>query len=79
LSSVGGDFSRSRGIIFLVLAFIFLAIGVGVTLGTFTIVEQKGWIFVAYICAFGVGVFFFIKAIYYFTMKISNVEGGGSI
>jgi len=75
LSSVGGDFSRSRGIIHLVLAFLFLAIGIGVTLGTYAVVEKKGGLFVVYVGAFAVCVFFFVRSIYYFTMKISRVEG----
>jgi len=74
LSSVGGDFSKSRAIIYLVLAFLFLAVGIGVTLGTYSVVKQKGGIFVAYVGAFGVAIFFFVRSIYYFTMKVSNVE-----
>jgi len=75
LSSVGGDFSRSRGIIYLVLAFLFLAVGIGVTLGTYTVVEKKGGLFVVYVGAFAICIFFFVRSIYYFTMKISRVEG----
>lgn len=75
LSSVGPDFARSRGIIYLVLAFLFLAIGIGVTIGTYQVVRTNGGIFVAYIGAFLVGLFFLIRSIYYCTMKVSCIEG----
>jgi len=75
LSSVGGGFSRSRAIIYLVLGVLFLAVGIGVTLGTYRAAQQKGGIFIAYIGAFAVALFFFLRSIYYFTMKMSEVEG----
>jgi len=76
LSSVGPDFARSRGILFLVLAFLFLLIGVGVTVGTYSVAEKKGGLFVAYVGAFLVALFFLARSIYYCSMKISNIEGG---
>jgi len=76
LSSVGPDFARSRGILFLVLAFLFLLIGVGVTVGTYQVAEKKGGLFVAYVGAFLVALFFLARSIYYCSMKISSIEGG---
>ncbi|CAL8102028.1 unnamed protein product [Orchesella dallaii] len=76
LSSVGPDFARSRGIFHLVLAFIFLLIGIGVTVGTYQVATKKGGLFVAYLGAFLVALFFLVRTIYYCTMKISTIEGG---
>ena len=40
-SSVGPEFSRKRGLIFLILALVFIAIGVGVTVNDYnTVVNQ---------------------------------------
>jgi phosphatidylinositol-4,5-bisphosphate 4-phosphatase len=75
-SSVGPDFARSRGILFLVLAFLFLLIGVGVTVGTYSVAAKKGGLFVAYVGAFLVALIFLARSIYYCSMKISTIEGG---
>jgi phosphatidylinositol-4,5-bisphosphate 4-phosphatase len=58
---VGPDFARSRGILFLVLAFLFLLVGVGVTVGTYRVAEKKGGLFVAYVGAFLVALLFLAR------------------
>ncbi|GAB6026808.1 hypothetical protein CHUAL_013301 [Chamberlinius hualienensis] len=75
VSTVGNEFARTRGIVFLVLCTIFLIVGVGLVAGTFQIVHVYPGLYVPYLVAFLVAGFFVARAIYYFTMKVSDVEG----
>lgn len=75
VSSVGPDFARGRGIIFLILGLIFLSIGIGVTLGTYMYAKTHNGIFVAYVGAFIIGVFLLARSLYYCFMKVSIIEG----
>lgn len=75
VSSVGPDFARSRGILFLVLSFVFLAVGIGVTVGTYKLAAQNGGIYVAYVGAFLLALLALARSIYFFTMKVSLIEG----
>ncbi|CAK9832425.1 Type 1 phosphatidylinositol 4,5-bisphosphate 4-phosphatase [Anthophora retusa] len=75
ISSVGPDFARGRGIVFVILGIILLIIGIAVTVGTHTIVKTKGGIYVVYIGAFLLALLCIWRSIYYCTMKISLIEG----
>jgi len=75
VSSVGPTFARNKAILFTVIGLIFLAIGIGVTVGTFQIAKKSGGIYVVWVGAFVIGVINFIRALYYACMKVSRVEG----
>ncbi|XP_022238967.1 type I phosphatidylinositol 4,5-bisphosphate 4-phosphatase-B-like isoform X2 [Limulus polyphemus] len=49
VSSVGYEFARRRGFIYLLLAFVFLIIALGLTIGTYEIASTAGGIVVVYI------------------------------
>lgn len=75
VSSVGPDYARGRGNIFLILALIFLIIAIGVTAGTYAYASRRNEIYVAYVGTFIVSVVMFARSIYYYFMKVSNIEG----
>ncbi|KZC09594.1 PREDICTED: type 1 phosphatidylinositol 4,5-bisphosphate 4-phosphatase isoform X1 [Dufourea novaeangliae] len=75
ISSVGSDFARGRSIAFVILGIIALIIAVAVTVGTYTHAKSKGGIYVAYVGAFLFALLCLGRSIYYFTMKISLIEG----
>lgn len=68
--------ARVRGVIFAVLAFIFFGIALAVTLGTLSAAKTHGGgIYVAYVGAFLLALILASRAIYYFAMKVSTIEG----
>lgn len=75
VSSVGPDFARGRGTLFVIIGILFLLIGTGVTLGTYQYAVKNGGVYVAYIGAFIIAVLAFSRSIYYYTMKVSLIEG----
>jgi len=75
VSSVGPEFARKRGLIFLILSLVFLIIGVGVTVGTYQIAASKGGMYVVYVGAFLVALILFLRSMYYYTMKVSEIDG----
>lgn len=75
VSSVGARMARIRGSIYAVLALLFLAIALGVTLGTLAVAKSKGGIYVAYVGGFLLALLLGMRAVYYFAMKVSHVEG----
>jgi len=75
VSSVGPDFARSRGIMFIIIAVLFLAVGIGVTVGTYQFARRNGGIYVAYVGAFLLALLAFARSVYYCTMKVSLIEG----
>ncbi|KAK2706849.1 type I phosphatidylinositol 4,5-bisphosphate 4-phosphatase-B-like [Artemia franciscana] len=75
VSSVGREFAKSRGIIFLILTATFLAIGIGVTAGTYTYASTHGGIYGVYVGLFLIALVLFIGSIYYLTMRISQNKG----
>lgn len=76
VSSVGSRMARLRGTIFAVLALIFLTIAIGVTLGTLSAAKSHGGgIYVAYVGAFLVAFLLGSRAVYYFAMRVSMIEG----
>ncbi|KAG5892902.1 hypothetical protein JTB14_006218 [Gonioctena quinquepunctata] len=75
VSSVGPDYAKSRGNIFLIFSIVFLSIGIGVTAGTFTYAKTHNGIYVAYVGAFVLTIVMFIRSVYYYFMKVSIIEG----
>lgn len=71
VSSVGPTFARNRAIIFFFLGLIVLVMGIGVTVGTYTLVKGYGGIYVAYVGAFLLAFLLFARGIYYLTVKMS--------
>ncbi|XP_078040549.1 type 1 phosphatidylinositol 4,5-bisphosphate 4-phosphatase [Augochlora pura] len=75
ISSVGPDFARSRAIAFLIVGIIALIFAIAVTVGTYMYVKTHGGIYVVYVGAFLATLMCLGRSIYYFTMKISLIEG----
>ncbi|XP_029213666.2 type 2 phosphatidylinositol 4,5-bisphosphate 4-phosphatase-like [Acropora muricata] len=75
ISSVGHHFARMRAMIFAIIGFIFLAAGVGVTVGTLDLARHTGGIYVVWIGAFVAGILNLIRSCYYCTMTVSSIEG----
>lgn len=75
ISSVGHHFAKTRAIIFAIIGFIFLAAGVGVTVGTLDLAKSTGGIYVVWIGAFVAGILNLIRSCYYCTMTVSSIEG----
>lgn len=68
--------ARKRGAIFAVLSLVFLAIALGVTLGTLSAAKSHGGgIYVAYVGGFLLALILGSRAVYYFAMKVSTIEG----
>ncbi|EDO49196.1 predicted protein, partial [Nematostella vectensis] len=74
VSSVGPSFAKTRATIFAVVGFLFLAAGVGVTVGTLEYAEKSGGIYVVWIGAFVAGILNLIRSCYYCTMTVSSIE-----
>lgn len=74
LSTVGPEFARTRGTVFMIVFFIFLAIGLGIVFGTKSYLSQYGGLYALYVGIFVVDAIFVIRSIYYLTMKISYIE-----
>ncbi|XP_053653291.2 type 2 phosphatidylinositol 4,5-bisphosphate 4-phosphatase isoform X3 [Cherax quadricarinatus] len=75
VSSVGPEFARCRGIVFVVVALIFLGIGIALTVTTLQYTSNYPGIYVAYIVAFLISLFLFYRTVFYCSMKISLIEG----
>lgn len=75
VSSVGPDFARGRGILFLVLAIICLILGIVVTMVTYQYAREHGGIYVAYVGVFLVALFLFVRTIYFCNLKVSTIDG----
>lgn len=72
---MGPHFARTRATIFAVIGFIFLAAGIGVTVGTLDLARDSGGIYVVWIGAFVAGILNLIRSCYYCTMTVSSIEG----
>jgi len=77
VSSVGSQFAKNRAIVFAVIGVIFLAIGVGVTVGTYKLARESGGIYVTWFGAFAIGILNLMRCCYYCTMTVSEVEPEG--
>ncbi|XP_011494135.1 PREDICTED: type 1 phosphatidylinositol 4,5-bisphosphate 4-phosphatase [Ceratosolen solmsi marchali] len=75
ISSVGPDFARGRGTLFVILGVISLILGIIITVATYTLVYLNEGIYVAYVGAFLIALLFLGRSLYYYTMKISRIEG----
>lgn len=75
VSSVGPEFTRNRGILFLGLGILFLIIGITVTFTTYKYAGDHGGIYVAYIGAFIIALFLFARTLYYCTLSVSTIDG----
>uniref|UniRef100_A0A0P4WDA8 Phosphatidylinositol-4,5-bisphosphate 4-phosphatase n=1 Tax=Scylla olivacea TaxID=85551 RepID=A0A0P4WDA8_SCYOL len=75
VSSVGPEFARCRGIVFVVVALGFLGLGIALTCTTIGYTKNYPGIYVAYIVAFLISAILFYRTIYYCSMKISLIEG----
>ncbi|XP_031570365.1 type 2 phosphatidylinositol 4,5-bisphosphate 4-phosphatase-like [Actinia tenebrosa] len=75
VSSVGPSFAKTRATIFAVIGFLFLAAGVGVTVGTYEMARESSGIYVVWIGAFIAGVLNLIRSCYYCTMTVSTIRG----
>ncbi|KAG0712124.1 Type 1 phosphatidylinositol 4,5-bisphosphate 4-phosphatase [Chionoecetes opilio] len=75
VSSVGPEFARCRGIVFVVVALGFLGLGIALTCTTISYTKNYPGIYVAYIVAFLISAILFYRTIYYCSMKISLIEG----
>jgi len=60
---------------FIVIGVLFLAVGIGVTVGTYQFARRNGGIYVAYVGAFLLALLAFARSVYYCTMKVSLIEG----
>lgn len=74
ISSVGKEFAQRRGFMYLTLAIIFLVISIGLTIGTYKM-QSTSRIYFAYVGGYVVFVGLVLRSIYFFTMKISTIEG----
>ncbi|KAF6202852.1 hypothetical protein GE061_003257 [Apolygus lucorum] len=75
VSSVGPQFAKSRGKLFLFLSFILLCLAVGVTVGTYQYAATHGGTYFIYAGAFIAGLALLLRSIYYYSMKVSIIEG----
>lgn len=75
LSSVGREFARTRGIVFLIFAIIFLIVSLGIIFGTLSVVQNGSRGLIALDVIFSLICFLlFIRALHYLTMKTSLID-----
>lgn len=75
VSSVGPDYARGKGKIFMFVGLLLLGIGVGVTVGTYVFAKTHSGMYVAYVGAFLLSLIMLARGMYYCFMKVSNIEG----
>lgn len=78
VSSIGcPKYGRKWAIIFLILSIVFTGIGIGVICATTTQIDEstQGAIYVAYVGLFLIAFMSFIRSLYYWTMKVSLIQG----
>ncbi|XP_054164464.1 type I phosphatidylinositol 4,5-bisphosphate 4-phosphatase-B-like [Oppia nitens] len=75
LSSVGREFARTRGIVFLIFALIFLIVSLGVIFGTLSVIRSGSRGLIALDVIFSLICFLlFIRSMHYLTMKTSLID-----
>lgn len=57
------------------IGFLFLGIGIGVTVGTYVYAKTHSGIYVVYVGAFLLSLFMLARGMYYCFMKVSTIEG----
>lgn len=75
VSSVGPQHARNKAKLFFILAIIVTAIGIGVTSGTYQYAASHGGTYFVYVGAFIMGIILFARSVYYYSMKVSIIEG----
>jgi phosphatidylinositol-4,5-bisphosphate 4-phosphatase len=77
VSSIGGPkYGRKWGIIFMILSMIFIGAGIGVICTTAHMkAATEGGIYVVYVGLFLMAFLSFIRSLYYWTMKVSLIQG----
>merc|ERR1711981_443381 len=75
VSSVGGDFSRNRGLLFSALGLLTMVIAIVVTACTATLATQKAGLYVLYVGLFLAAMVLGLRGIYFITMKAPHVDG----
>ncbi|KAK9892580.1 hypothetical protein WA026_020962 [Henosepilachna vigintioctopunctata] len=75
VSSVGPDYAKGRSNMFLIVAVICLAIGIGITAGTFSYAQNHTGMYVLDTAAFLFAVVMAGRCIYYCSMKVSVIDG----
>ena len=75
ISSAGRSYAKNRAILFATIGLVFLGIGIGITVGTYSIARHSGGIYVVYVGAFITGILLLCRALYYAVMKVSEIEG----
>ncbi|KAI1285435.1 Type I phosphatidylinositol 4,5-bisphosphate 4-phosphatase-B [Halotydeus destructor] len=73
LSSVGSQFSRTRGSVFLILFVLFLGLAIGVTFFTLQYVGDYKLLLGLYVLLYAFSLFLLFRAVYYLTMKVSTI------
>ncbi|OQR78512.1 transmembrane protein 55B-B-like [Tropilaelaps mercedesae] len=80
VTSVGAEFARSRGLVFLILSILSAILGIAITLASYKLAgTEKAWL-AAYVVCFLLFIVLLLRAIYYCTLKVSHVNnpGGGA-
>ncbi|XP_003738158.1 type I phosphatidylinositol 4,5-bisphosphate 4-phosphatase-A [Galendromus occidentalis] len=78
VTSVGAEFARSRGLVYLILSLLSAIIGIAVTVATYRNASaEKAWLGV-YIVCFLLFIVLLLRAMYYCTLKVSIVNGHSS-
>ena len=78
MTSVGAEFARSRGLVYLILSLLSAIIGIAVTVATYRNASaEKAWLG-AYIVCFLLFIVLMLRAMYYCTLKVSIVNGHSS-
>ncbi|KAH8415651.1 hypothetical protein KR222_007384 [Zaprionus bogoriensis] len=75
VSSVGSRFANSRGILFAVVALIFLFGSIGLTVGTISYAYNHGGMYILYIAMFAIAASMLARSVYYFRLKVSAIDG----
>ncbi|XP_074645595.1 type 1 phosphatidylinositol 4,5-bisphosphate 4-phosphatase-like isoform X2 [Tubulanus polymorphus] len=75
VSSVGPTYARMRAIIHLVIGLVFLAIAIGVTVGTFVLASEHGGYYVLWTVFYLAAIVMFARSIYYCGIGVSTVQG----
>ncbi|KAL8589934.1 hypothetical protein ACOMHN_024021 [Nucella lapillus] len=76
VSSVEINYARRRGMIFLILGFLLICAGIGVTVGTYESAYEHGGIYVAWIGAFVTGFLLVVRGFLYLNIRTSAVVVG---
>ncbi|TDG50380.1 hypothetical protein AWZ03_003285 [Drosophila navojoa] len=75
VSSVGSRFANSRGILFAIVALLFLVGSIGLTVGTISYASEHGGMYILYIALFFIAASMLARSVYYFRLKVSAIDG----